>query len=266
MEIKDGIVVSVIIPSYNHAKYIVDTLISVFDQDVSSNIYEVIVVDDGSTDDSVEILKALQATQSFNLITQSNKGVSAALNNGIASARGEYIALLASDDLWASNKLRLQIDALKNFSSSRFCFTNGSVFGGVNRKKYKPFVFSGCVEHIIPIINFVPSSSMFFHKSLFDEVGGFSHNVALEDWDFLIRASHVTCFTCVNKPLVQYRVHDSSTMKRLRTDNSILKKKLEVLFRNRSLIKRPIFWLSILLHRSYEELKQAVDNYTNYKN
>lgn len=248
--------ISVIIPSYNHSDYILATLKSVFNQNISQSLYEVIVVDDGSKDGSVDLLKRMQSVWPFKLITQPNKGVSAALNEGVRCSKGSYIALLASDDLWEIDKLSMQLRALNENPTSRFCFTNGSVFGGRVRSKYKPLVFTGRVKNYIPLINFVPSSSMLFHRSLFDEIGGFSAGVALEDWDFLIKSACVTDFVCVNQPLVRYRVHDLSTMKRLRSDSVMLKKKLEVLRKNRYLISWPVFCSSVVVHRLYEFLRR----------
>lgn len=248
------IVVSVVIPSYNHRNYIAAAIESVFNQDVTRTLYELIIVDDGSSDGSVDLLYTLQAKYDFKLIVQQNKGVSAALNRGISASVGKYVALLASDDLWAPDKLRAQIEALRGNPKSRLCFTNGYVFGAKTKKVYKPIVFSGNVRAIIPILNFVPSSSLFFERYLYEQVGGFSENVALEDWDFLIKAAGFTEFTCVNKPLIRYRVHDASTMKRLRKSNAMVEKKLQVLNKNRALISWPIFAFSMLLHQSYEKL------------
>lgn len=250
-------VISVIVPSYNHERYIIDTLNSIFSQDIPRSAYEVIVVDDGSTDNSVDLLKKMQLSLPFVLLTQLNSGVSTALNYGVKISTGTYIAISASDDIWEPNKLRLQLNELKAKPESRFCYTNGSVFGVISKERYKPFLFTGDVRKIVSVVNFVPSSSIMFHRSLFDEIGGFSKNIALEDWDFIIRAASVTQFSCVDKPLIRYRTHQLNTMKQLRASRSILSKKYEVLHKNRSIIGRHTLWFSMIFHCAYEKIGQS---------
>ena len=102
--------VSVIIPAYNAAKTIAKTLQSVFDQDYAS--IEIIVVNDGSTDDTEQVLS--QYFDKIKYIHQANAGVSVARNTGYSAAKGEYIQYLDADDLLAKGKIALQIEALKN--------------------------------------------------------------------------------------------------------------------------------------------------------
>ena len=99
--------VSVVVPNHNGALYVGDTLISVLSQ--TYPYIEILVVDDGSTDGSLEILSDFG--EKINLIRTLNLGASAARNAGIKAARGEFIALLDNDDIWAKNKI--QINSLK---------------------------------------------------------------------------------------------------------------------------------------------------------
>ncbi len=112
--------VSVIIPTYNRAGLISDTLDSVFDQDFDD--LQVIVVDDGSTDDTVSVLAPYM--NSITYIHQENMGAGPARNRGIEQARGQYIAFLDSDDMWQPFKLRLQIAILEAYSEISFLSTD----------------------------------------------------------------------------------------------------------------------------------------------
>jgi glycosyltransferase involved in cell wall biosynthesis len=100
--------VSVIMPAYNTARYIREAIDSVLDQDYPSK--ELIVIDDGSTDGTLEVLRSYG--DRITLIEQRNQGSAVARNAGLAAARGECIAFLDSDDIWLPGKLRLQVDHL----------------------------------------------------------------------------------------------------------------------------------------------------------
>lgn len=104
-------VISVVIPTYNHARYVLQTLDSVFAQTFTD--YEVIVVNDGSPDDTAERLRPLAEAGRIRYVEQKNAGQATARNVGIALARGEFIALLDDDDLWPPDKLERQLHALR---------------------------------------------------------------------------------------------------------------------------------------------------------
>ena len=104
--------VSVIIPSYNHSKFIEECIVSVFNQ-TYSNI-EVIVIDDGSSDGSDELLRQLSFKYPFNLILKHNEGVCATLNRGIKIAKGDFITFIASDDFMPPERLEQQVSLLQN--------------------------------------------------------------------------------------------------------------------------------------------------------
>ena len=101
--------VTVVVPNFNGANYLRDSIDSVLAQDYTN--LEVIVVDDGSTDASITILESYAGN--ITLVKQSNKGSAAARNSGISQAKGEFIALLDSDDVWIENKLSTQMSLLE---------------------------------------------------------------------------------------------------------------------------------------------------------
>ncbi|MDH8700987.1 glycosyltransferase involved in cell wall biosynthesis [Dysgonomonadaceae bacterium PH5-43] len=104
--------ISIVIPLYNKEKQIVNTLNSVFNQTFQD--FEVVIVNDGSTDKSVDIVKSLEDPR-IRLIEQQNQGVSVARNKGIREAKYDYIALLDADDEWKPNYLEAQVDLIKSF-------------------------------------------------------------------------------------------------------------------------------------------------------
>ena len=120
--------VSVVIPLYNKESYIVETLQSVMNQTYAN--LECIIVDDGSTDRSVEIASKFISDNklSWSLISQKNSGQTKARNNGIRHARGEYIAFLDSDDLWPMNKIELQVEAIDRISDSVLVLSSYAIF------------------------------------------------------------------------------------------------------------------------------------------
>ena len=116
--------VSAVVTTYNQASYIVATLESVLGQTYPP--YEVIVVDDGSTDETPERIGRFGERVRY--IRQANQGVAASRNTGVAHARGDYIALLDGDDLWEPEKLAVQITAAHDFPQSGLIVANGVEF------------------------------------------------------------------------------------------------------------------------------------------
>ena len=180
--------VSVIIPTYNRGWIVKEAIDSVLEQDFHD--YELIVVDDGSDDNTPAILKAYG--KKITVLHQSNKGVSAARNLGIATASGRWVAFLDSDDLWLPRKLSTQVkffkdnpDAVINQTQERW-IRNGV---RVNPKK-RHHKFSGMIfEHSLALCLVSPSAVM-IKKSLFSTVGIFNeHLPACEDYDLWLRIS-----------------------------------------------------------------------------
>ena len=112
---------SVLIPSYNHARFMPATLQSVFAQTFTD--YEVVVVDDGSCDGSVELLRSYE--ERIRLFTQPNRGTYPTLNRCIAESHGRYLAILNSDDLWAPTKLEKQVAVLETQPAVGLVHTDG---------------------------------------------------------------------------------------------------------------------------------------------
>jgi len=181
-------IVSVIIPTFNRGRLLKEAVDSVLAQDYPD--FELLVVDDGSVDDSAEILHAYG--QRLNLIQQQNRGVSAARNAGIAAASGRYIAFLDSDDLWLPQKLTRQVQFFNRYPDALICQTeeiwmrNGRrVNPGFRHRKLSGMIFEPSLHLCL-----VSPSAVMIRRSLFDEVGLFDENLpACEDYDLWLRVS-----------------------------------------------------------------------------
>jgi glycosyltransferase involved in cell wall biosynthesis len=123
--------VSVIIPTYNCARFLAQSVNSVLSQTLDD--YEIIVVNDGSTDNTEEVLAPFRSRITY--IYQINKGLPAALNAGIKMAKGELLAFLDSDDVWHADKLAKQVELMDRVKEASLCFTNFTPFG--DKANYK---------------------------------------------------------------------------------------------------------------------------------
>jgi glycosyltransferase involved in cell wall biosynthesis len=180
--------VSVILPTYNRGWILTDAIDSVLAQDYKD--YELIVVDDGSTDNTRDILDTYG--QDIIVLRQANKGVSAARNRGIAEAGGQLVAFLDSDDLWLPRKLSRQVDFFK-FNpdavinqTEEIWIRNGVRVNPKDRHR-KP---TGMIFERSLGLCLVSPSAVMIQKTLLDAVGGFDENLpACEDYDLWLRIS-----------------------------------------------------------------------------
>ena len=178
--------ISVVIPTYNRVTFLKDAIDSVLAQ--TFRVFELIVVDDGSTDGTSELL--LSYGHKIKVIKKGNKGPSASRNRGIKAAKGDWIAFLDSDDVWKPNKLEKQVQFIKDNPEIKICQTeeiwirNGK---RVNpRKKHE--MHSGWIyEQCLPLCIVSPSSVM-IHRDVFEKVGLFDETMlACEDYDLWLR-------------------------------------------------------------------------------
>ncbi len=181
--------VSVIIPTYNRLPMLKEAIQSVLDQDFED--FELIVVDDGSTDKTSEEMKRYVGRVKL-IQNPENRGVSFARNRGILQSRGKYIAFLDSDDLWVKGKLRIQVSFLDENPHYPICYTDeiwirkGKRVNPMKKhSKYSGWIFEKC----LPLCIISPSSAM-MRRSLFSKVGLFDEALPVcEDYDFWLRVS-----------------------------------------------------------------------------
>jgi len=193
--------VSVIIPTYNRGWILREAIDSVLAQDYTD--YELIVVDDGSTDDTRQILSSYG--RDIIVLRQPNQGVSAARNRGIGDSRAQLVAFLDSDDLWLPQKLIRQVAFFQSNPDAQICQTeenwvrNGVV---VNPKK-RHQKLSGMIFEPSLALCLVSPSAVIIRKSLFDTVGLFDENLpACEDYDLWLRVSCRYPVFLIDEPLI----------------------------------------------------------------
>ncbi|OQK15343.1 glycosyl transferase [Methyloprofundus sedimenti] len=200
--------ISLIIPTYNRCLLLKRALQSVLEQSRPPD--EIIIVDDGSTDNTLDMLN--DEFPQLTIIKQSNKGVSTARNIGIQQSRGNWIAFLDSDDSWLAEKLTTQIRALQQAPELKICHTeetwirNGVRVNAMHKhKKTGGWIFEQC----LPLCTMSPSSIM-IHRSVFDDVGLFDENLpACEDYDLWLRISAKYPVLFLEQPLInKYGGHE----------------------------------------------------------
>ncbi len=212
--------ISVIIPAYNAAATIEKTLRSVMAQ-TYSNI-EIIVVDDGSTDTTTDILRSLEeADNRVRLVAQRNGGVAAARNAGAACARGDFIAPIDADDLWHPTKLQKQLDVMMKGSPELglvYCWSSwidetDRVFERFGALSYA----AGRVFPLLVLEDFICNASVpLIRRSAFEDIGGYDTELkrqggqGCEDWQLYLRLAEKYEFAVVPEFLVGYRITQKS--------------------------------------------------------
>jgi glycosyltransferase involved in cell wall biosynthesis len=205
--------VSVVIPNFNGELHIRETLDSVFSQSISN--LEIIVVDDGSTDGSIQLLKSYG--DRIHLIQQQNNGPAAARNRGVEAARSNWIAFLDADDIWIPNKLEQQLILAKNY---RWSHTDSEFVGGANNgRRDSEFTkkYSGNILEDLVSGNFIGTSTVLLQREIFLEAGGFDTSLrSIQDWDLWVRLAKLYPIGYIDQPLLKYRVHSTSTSRNTR--------------------------------------------------
>jgi glycosyltransferase involved in cell wall biosynthesis len=204
--------VSVIVPAYNSADYTVETVESILAQTYRD--FELIVVDDGSTDHTREAMGAFGHRIQY--AYKENGGACSARNFGIARARGEYIACLDCDDLWLPEKLERSVAALDEhldwalvFSPSFLIDAQGGVIGCSN---YRPDLGQAFRELLKG--NFIVAATVVMRRSHMLEVGPFDESIFIPaDWDLWLRLVRKHPIGCIDMPLSKYRMTSSYTLR-----------------------------------------------------
>lgn len=212
-------VVSIVIPTYNCALYIAETIASVLNQ--SFKDIELIVVDDGSTDATRDIVASFG--QPVRLVTQANAGVCVARNRGISEAAGKYICLMDHDDYWFPHKLARQVSILEQqpetgvvYSSFILWHRDESTgqFPSPDSFDLNTYLddtvpeFSGWIYHQFLIDCWMLTSTAMFRAEIFDQCGLFDESLPYsEDWDLWLRISRSYPFVQLRRPTTLYRQH-----------------------------------------------------------
>jgi len=222
--------ISIIVPAYNHEKFIYSSLQSIANQ--TYNNIETIIIDDGSTDNTGSEVKRFIANHpdmaiSYNF--RDNNGSRSAIKKGITKAKGAYIAILNSDDLYEPERFDFLLNALKE-KNSCLAFSNVSLIDETGEDLSSPndkYVLN-IKNKITNIENYhnivyalldsnvaVSSGNLFFSRWLYDALGGFSDHKFVHDWSFILRATFYAEPVYVKDKLYKYRIHQTNTYKKL---------------------------------------------------
>ncbi len=215
---------SIILPLYNGAAFIAETLASLAAQTLQDA--ELIVVNDGSTDNSPELVEEIcrnstvPILQSLRLITQANQGVAAARNAGIAAARAAWVALIDQDDLWLPHKLERQWQAVSAAPQAVWHYSAFTRFYASGRDVHKINGSADRVETLRRLVAgelFIPPATALVRTDICRTVGGFDSTIIpSDDWDFFLKLAEQHELAYTPECLVRFRSHPTSTGKRQR--------------------------------------------------
>jgi glycosyltransferase involved in cell wall biosynthesis len=213
--------VSAIIPTFNRAALLVEAVESALAQRRPPD--EILVIDDGSRDDTAARMAAYGERVRY--VRQANAGPSAARNHGFRLARGEFLALLDSDDLWTPDRLERQLDVLQRHPETDVVFGREVLFGAGQPDRdwnlHDPEVRRALLETNGPLAgasallireNMVPTSTALFRRTLLERAGFIDESLRqAEDWDLWLRFAFAGArFAHVPAPLCRRRMHDSN--------------------------------------------------------
>lgn len=210
--------VSVVTPAYNRSRWLGEALESALTQDFAP--FEVVVVDDGSTDDTPRVVRSFGDRVRYH--RQDNAGQSAAVNRGVELARGDLVAFLDSDDAWLPGKLRRQVPMLDGdpgaavlYAEVEYMDGDGRALRDARRAEHTP---SGDILEPLLRENFLRTPSVIFRRAAFLEAGGYDVSLAcVNDWDMWLRLAARHRFLFDPTPSARYRLHgDQAVRLRLR--------------------------------------------------
>lgn len=223
-------IISIIIPAYNAGKTILETLESVQKQTFVD--HEILVIDDGCTDNTVELAHSLNDPR-IKVFSYENGGLPTARNRGIAQAQGEFIAFLDADDLWTADKLECQFNALQQNPDAGVAYS-WTAFMEANPQGDYIFYpspspnYSGNVYPQILVNNFLYSgSNILARREVIKQTGDFALIPSGEDWDYWIRLAANYPFVVVPKYQILYRRNTAASSTNMSTKVNIMAASLE---------------------------------------
>ncbi|MDH0617274.1 UNVERIFIED_ORG: alpha-1,3-rhamnosyltransferase [Pseudomonas parafulva] len=215
----DPTLVTVIIASYNHGPYIEQSILSVLNQTYPH--IELLVVDDGSTDDSVERIERLQAQHGFDFRVQRNKGLTHTLNEAIARAKGTLIAPFGSDDIMMPDRIAIQVQYMADKPEVGICAGNielidsqGELFPEARQRREVPFRRLDFEDMFLERKPYPPAPTLLIRREALEKVGGFDPDIRLEDLLIELKVTHAGYFIDgLSVVMARYRKHASNSYK-----------------------------------------------------
>lgn len=228
----EGVLVSVVIPLYNHEKYIGQAVQSVLCQTYQS--WELIIIDDGSKDQSVKKARAYKDRR-IRIYEQDNEGAHRAINRGLSMAKGEYLAILNSDDQYEPERLAKMVQYMEKHAGTDFICTYLNVINEKGKLLGIKEGWSNMEPWLVPhpqlswkgsedftenllMANFISTTSNFLmRRRLYEKIGGMRGLRFAHDWDYALRAAEAGECVLLKEPLLKYRIHSTNTISSDRT-------------------------------------------------
>ena len=212
--------VSVIISAYNHGPYIEDSIVSVLQQTYPN--FELLVVDDGSIDDTSERVRKLQAQHGFDFRSQENRGLARTLNDCIARSHGSLVAPFGSDDIMLPERLQIQVDYMQDKPEVGICGGNIQMIGPAGeslpkRDRKRSFRRLNFEDVFASDKRCAPAPTLLFRREALEAVGGFDPEIKLEDLLIALKITQAGyVIDVLAEVLAKYRIHQTNTYKNRR--------------------------------------------------
>ncbi|MBD2448463.1 glycosyltransferase [Nostoc sp. FACHB-152] len=239
-------IISVIIPAYNSEKTIKSTIDSVLNQTFKN--FELIVINDGSTDSTLNIISQIQDHR-LKVFSFDNAGGNISRNRGLHQAVGEFVSFLDADDIWTTDKLASQLEALQANTDAKVAYSwtdyideNGKFLVAGNH-----LAVNGDVYERLLVSNFLENgSNPLIYREALVELGGFDESLkAAQDWDMWLRLAAKYSFICVPEVQILYRVSANSLSTHLDRQEKACLQVLKGAYNTRPLVSKNIWNLSL---------------------
>lgn len=229
-------IISVIVPAYNCESTIIETITSIQVQTLFD--IEIIIINDGSTDNTLNLLTKIQ-DERLKIFSYENGGLPTARNRGITHATSPYISFIDADDLWAPDKLELQLAALLNHPNAGVAYS-WTICIDNEGKNFYPGVqasYQGNVLSHLLVCNFIASgSNVLLRREVIDAVGEFDSTLkSCEDWDYWLRVARSWDFVVVTKPQIIYRLSSGAMSSKIE-----VMEKYQLLVLEKAFLKAPL--------------------------
>lgn len=222
--VSESPLVTIVIPSFNHRRFVITAVESVLAQTYKN--FELIIIDDGSSDGTVDALRARYGGDSrISLVARDNRGAHQTINEAIGRGRGEFVSILNSDDVYEPERISRMIEIARQKGGHPFFGISGL---RVIDETGKPSLKSGPLTYYASVLDkflgepdpaafwvgnlAMTTSNFFFSRDVFQGVGGFSPLRYTHDWDWGLRAAEHFKLVRVDEVLLHYRVHGSNTI------------------------------------------------------
>lgn len=249
--------ISVILPVYNGEKYLREAIDSILNQTFIN--YEFIIVNDGSMDKSLDIIRSYKYEQ-IKLINQKNTGLAKALNNGIKLAKGRYIARMDQDDVSATGRLQMQFDFLENNPECVVVGSNAKLIDMNGNYLYTSSQALSCydIKKILPSSPFFHSSTM-FRKKTWSKSGGYYEKIKhhFEDMILWNNMAELGQLRNIENPLIEYRLVPTAMTNRSLKANSIMHKICNNILKTRTIKKSDLEILDKITKKKSKNWKSS---------